>query len=89
MLVIEIKDPHDVLPRRYLVNESLLTRFLLLALLLNAVHFLEIETVHGRSCGRFVDKDPALIGRQRALLALPRENQRPDGFFRQVMAHDT
>ena len=70
MLVIEINDPHDVLPRRHLVNESLLTCFLFLALLLNAVHFLEIETVHVRQYVRLVDKDAALVGCQRALLAM-------------------
>ena len=61
MLVIEIDDPHDVLPCRHRVLVSFLACPLLLTLLLNAVHFLEIETVHGRPCGRLVDKDTALI----------------------------
>ena len=80
MLVIEINDPHDVLPRRHRMLEPFLTRLLLLALLLDAVHFLEIETVHVRQYVRLVDKDAAFVSSQRALLPLPR---------RQIMAHDT
>ena len=83
MLVIEINDPHDVLPRRHLVDESLLTLFLLLTLLLDAPLFDSVHTVqpvHGLQYGRLVDKDAAFVSSQRALLPLPR---------RQIMDHDT
>ena len=92
MMVIEIDDPHDVLPRRHLIHESVLTLLFLLALLPNPPFF---------DCGphRSMYMDFNVYGlwtRMRrssavncALLALPRENQRPDGFFRHIMAHDT
>ena len=72
MLVIEINDPHDVLPRRHLVLKPFPTRLLLLTLLLDpplfdSVH--NIRPVHVHQFRGLVDKDAALVGCQRALLA--------------------
>ena len=72
MLVIEINDPHDVLPRRHHVLEPFPTRLLLLTLLLDTPLFDSVHTVrpvHGLQYVRLVDKDASLVGCQRALLA--------------------
>ena len=91
MLVIEINDPHDVLPRRHLVHESFLTRLLLLTLLLDAPPF-RLSTSSSRSMYALY----GLWTRMRRSSAVnarswrsPGPNQWPDGFFRHIMAHDT
>ena len=99
MLVIEINDPHDVLPRRHLIDESFLTLPLLLTLLLDAplldsVH--GVLPVHGHQYVRLVDKDASLVGYQRALLAMwgqvrrVRQPVEVEELLRAaLMAHDT